>query len=378
VKRTALALALILALLFSAMAGAMSVKVATADPVPYLPNITIKSDGSVEPQTELVKQDGNVYTLTNDLVRNYAIKIQRSNIVFDGGGHVIDGSFTIPYPYGYFFGLRVESVTNVTVKDIEVIGSMIDIYVENTINSVFLRVKTSIVHIENSDANTIAESTMLNELRIIHSNNNTFRGNNFYSTLTPIGTSNIFYENNFFKKYEGTGSSNFWDNGSIGNYWVDYKGVDDNGDGIGDTPYVISSEAQDRFPLMNPWDPVIPYDTVPPRISIVSPENKVYNASSVPLTFLIYETSSSMSYSLDGQNNVTVAGNTTVSDLPNGAHNLTVYVTDSAGNTGASETISFSIEVPEPFPTALVATASAASATVIGVGLLVYFKKRKH
>jgi hypothetical protein len=190
--------------------------------------------------------------------------------------------------------------------------------------------------------------------------------------------SNIFFENNFYKKYEGTGSSNFWDNDSIGNYWFDYKGVDENGDGIGDTPYVISSEAQDRFPLMNPWDPVIPYDTVPPRIAIVSPENKVYNASSVPLAFLIYEASSSMSYSLDGQDNVAIAGNTTLSDLPNGAHNLTVYATDSAGNTGASETISFSIDVPEPFPTAPVAATSIAIVAAVGVGLLVYFKKRNH
>jgi hypothetical protein len=33
---------------------------------------------------------------------------------------------------------------------------------------------------------------------------------------------------------------------------------------------------------------------------------------------------------------------------------------------------------PEPFPTLLVATASGASAAIIGIGLLVYFKKRKH
>jgi hypothetical protein len=31
-----------------------------------------------------------------------------------------------------------------------------------------------------------------------------------------------------------------------------------------------------------------------------------------------------------------------------------------------------------PFPTTLVAAASAASVAVVGVGLLVYFRKRKH
>jgi len=45
----------------------------------------------------------------------------------------------------------------------------------------------------------------------------------------------------------------------------------------------------------------------------------------------------------------------------------------------ASETISYSLTTdPEPFPTTLVAAASAvAIVAVVGAGLLVYFKKRK-
>ncbi|MFQ6074435.1 MAG: hypothetical protein ACE5KC_04360, partial [Candidatus Bathyarchaeia archaeon] len=54
----------------------------------------------------------------------------------------------------------------------------------------------------------------------------------------------------------------------------------------------------------------------------------------------------------DGQMNVTISGNTTLSALSNGSHSLVVYAKDTAGNTGASETISFSIEPPtgEPPP----------------------------
>jgi hypothetical protein len=44
---------------------------------------------------------------------------------------------------------------------------------------------------------------------------------------------------------------------------------------------------------------------------------------------------------------------------------------------GVSETIYFKVEVPEPFPVTPVSVASVASIAIVGVGLLVYFKKRK-
>jgi hypothetical protein len=116
------------------------------------------------------------------------------------------------------------------------------------------------------------------------------------------------------------------------------------------------------------------YGTVPPEIAVVSPENKTYDTGSVPLTFAVNKPAVWIGYSLDGQETVTVTVNMTLTALSNGLHSLTVYANDTFGNMGASETISFSVEVP--FPTALVAIASGASAAIIGIGLLVYFKKR--
>jgi N-acetylneuraminic acid mutarotase len=111
-------------------------------------------------------------------------------------------------------------------------------------------------------------------------------------------------------------------------------------------------------------------------VRILSPEeNKTYPSSSASLAFTLSENASWMGYSLDGEDNVTITGNTTLSGLSNGLHNVTVYARDEFENTGASETISFSVDVP--FPTALVVAASGASIAIISVGLLFYFKKRK-
>ena len=119
-------------------------------------------------------------------------------------------------------------------------------------------------------------------------------------------------------------------------------------------------------------------DTISPRTSILSLENKSYNTADVPLTLTLNEAVSEVAYSLDGQENMTIAGNTTLTNLPYGKHSLTVFATDEVGNTGASETIFFTIEEPpELFPETMV-IAPIASVAFVGAGLLVYFKKRKY
>jgi len=47
-----------------------------------------------------------------------------------------------------------------------------------------------------------------------------------------------------------SGSNNRWDDGLKGNYWSDYEGEDQNGDGIGDTPYAIKTNGKDNRPVM--------------------------------------------------------------------------------------------------------------------------------
>lgn len=58
--------------------------------------------------------------------------------------------------------------------------------------------------------------------------------------------------------YDNRATSNKWDNGTMGNLWSDYTGIDADHNGIGDTPYdVDSGDTFDNYPLMDPFPPTI-------------------------------------------------------------------------------------------------------------------------
>ena len=141
---------------------------------------------------------------------------------------------------------------------------------------------------------------------------------------------------------------------------------------------------EDRTPVDYFWGTVYGYDmtstevvnftvATPPRVTILSLENATYNSSNVPLNFTVDKTFSQISYVLDGQKNTTMNGNITLTELSNGYHNVTVYATDETGNTGVSETVYFSVDVP--FPVVTMAAASTVVAVAVGAGLLLYHKK---
>jgi len=120
-------------------------------------------------------------------------------------------------------------------------------------------------------------------------------------------------------------------------------------------------------------------DVTPLTVTVSPVTNKILSESEVAdvaLNFIVNGSASRISYALDGQDNVTIARNTTLPSVPIGEHNVRVYAWDAAGNVGASEIIVFIVADPEIFPTVPVVVVSAASIAAVAAGLLVYFKKR--
>jgi len=112
----------------------------------------------------------------------------------------------------------------------------------------------------------------------------------------------------------------------------------------------------------------------PPYVRLISPENTTYTTANVTLEFMINKQTSWMGYSLDGEDTVTITGNTTLSGLSGGLHKITVYAKDAFENIVTYEPIWFSLT--EPFPTVTIIAVSVAAVVVL-VGLLVYHKKHK-
>ena len=132
-----------------------------------------------------------------------------------------------------------------------------------------------------SNSNIINNNTILNNhhgLKLEASKDNLITNNSVKNNkgcgiyFHNVGTDNV-YLNNFINNTPNTGSYlrspsvrmnsieeiTYTYNGRIytsymGNYWSDYTGSDTNGDGIGDIPYHISTDASDMFPLMKKFE----------------------------------------------------------------------------------------------------------------------------
>jgi nitrous oxidase accessory protein NosD len=202
-------------------------------------------------------------------------------------------------------GLNIDHVDNVTVENVQVSGFWgRDIALQGSTNCTVLRTEAGSLSLGyrefGSDFVTIAESS-IGILEIWYANNNVIAENNITESFSITSSnSNLFFENNFMYEIDRFGLSvgggvNFWDNGSIGNYWSDYLVRYPNATvigsmGIGDTAYSINDNNTDNYPLMAPHE--IPLSEPQPEPSSL-PQTLVISASAaivsiIGLCVLIY------------------------------------------------------------------------------------------
>ena len=135
----------------------------------------------------------------------------------------------------------------------------------NIINGIiFNNCKNNIIY------KNIIRSNANNGILINGSQDNVVTGNTISSNrnsgiLLVESPNNIIYYNNFVKNVKNVEgyTKNIWSSpspvtysyggrsytGHLGNYWSDYKGIDEDEDGIGDTPHRIGS-GEDSYPLV--------------------------------------------------------------------------------------------------------------------------------
>jgi hypothetical protein len=351
-----------------------------------LPSITINHDGTITPENANITRNGDTYNLTTDLIKQYNIVIKRDNAIFDGGEHFID------VPNGEDrqgivhsnVGIDLEGVDNVTVRNLSVsagpyttgnnctlervnaTGRLVIIGNFNVVTNC-----NTCVDILGGSNNLITRNTLSGVYVDVSDKSNKIFENNIY----PKADFDSFYHNRFYHDKYNNHTSASWDNGSIGNYWGDYLTKYPNASeigntGIGNISYVINPTNIDFHPLM--------YPISAPQINATYTENATYT-DSYPLNFTVNKPIKSACYSLDGADKVTITGNTTLTGIPAGVHNITVYATDIYGFEGASNTVTFTITaqtaVPELFQTVAIAVAIGIIAITAVLDLALWKKK---
>ncbi|MGA3191851.1 MAG: NosD domain-containing protein [Candidatus Bathyarchaeia archaeon] len=291
--------ALVFALLLASMAGLLS----SFQTAKAITTIYIQADGGVLPITAPIQRNGNVYTLTGNIISDTdGIVIETNNTILDGAGHSIQGINTPSSNGIYLSGNHNVTIKNIDIKGFES-GILLDAY--STYNNIIGNTVERNVYGVNcwayADNNSIIGNNItgnsLAGVWIAGSSNDTVTENNIVANSLGINlqssSNDSIHHNNFVDNptqtsiYESPGT---WDNDypSAGNYWSDYVGSDNysgpnqnqpGSDGIGDTPYNCTANDQDRYPLMQAWTNIAVESVSPSKTAVEQGQNVTITVS---------------------------------------------------------------------------------------------------
>ena len=245
----------------------------SANAQPPLPIIYIRPDGSIDPTTAPIRRDGDVYTFTGDAFAR--LSIHRSDIVIDGAGYTLRGPYNGTVTDIWIIGQGPDQPANETtvswvigvdqgrpdvngliIRDLNVKNFSIGMYIWTENNTVTGNaVSENIVGILLSGANNTLTRNYIDNNKM-----GIFFGVNQPGDepLNIVLIHNSFIDNGAHFSgcfceggYNTNETIHTWDDGQEGNFWSDYNGTDIDGDGVGDTPYVIDAQNKDRYPLMH-------------------------------------------------------------------------------------------------------------------------------
>ncbi|MFX1499886.1 MAG: NosD domain-containing protein [Promethearchaeota archaeon] len=184
----------------------------------------------------------------NEISQNSVINNSRYGILLD---YCIDNTINgNTVKENLYDGIQVYNSNNNTIMDNDINNNTwCGIWLNNFSKNNFLMGNT----IKNND---------LDGIRLdIDCDYNTIKGNficensEFGINISSDCEKNLIFYNYFFNnilKNARDYGQNYWDNGTIGNYWDDYTGIDADYNGIGDTPYTVPGVGtnKDNYPLM--------------------------------------------------------------------------------------------------------------------------------
>jgi nitrous oxidase accessory protein len=186
-------------------------------------------------------------------------------------------------------GIRIDDSAFVTGRDLQISDCLLDgLYLNNASNSVFQNLiidnASTAVFLSRTDNTTFTKMIIQNSSVGIDlsSSGATIPNQIYHASFTANGqhirsTSSMTIWNSTVPlpyEFEGHYFENY-----TGSYWDTYPYVDEDEDGIGDEPYLITTGQSDGFPLIAPlqffdWNPEPPDET---------PPSPVTNLSGIPL-----------------------------------------------------------------------------------------------